>query len=60
MRSQILAYGEQQHQEVKLTNSPWADGSSAAQRFFGRTFPPLFSWVFAQMGDLPSSKESVS
>ena len=34
-----------------------ADGSTAAQRFFGRTFPPLFSWVFAQMGDLPASRK---
>ena len=30
------------------------DGSTAAQRFFGRTFPPLFSWVFEQMGELPA------
>jgi len=34
------------------------DGSTAAQRFFGRTFPPLFSWVFDQMGDLPVSRKS--
>ncbi len=34
-----------------------ADGSTAAQRFFGRTFPPLFSWVFAHMGDLPASRK---
>ena len=34
-----------------------ADGSTAAQRFFGRTFPPLFSWVFEQMGDLPASRK---
>ncbi len=33
-----------------------ADGSTAAQRFFGRTFPPLFSWVFGQMGDLPADR----
>ena len=35
-----------------------ADGSTAAQRFFGRTFPPLFSWVCDQMGDLPASRKS--
>ena len=35
-----------------------ADGSTAAQRFFGRTFPPLFSWLMAQMGDLPASRKS--
>jgi len=35
-----------------------ADGSTAAQRFFGRTFPPLFSWVLDQMGDLPASRKS--
>ncbi len=34
-----------------------ADGSTAAQRFFGKTFPPLFSWVFEQMGDLPASRK---
>jgi hypothetical protein len=34
-----------------------ADGSTAAQRFFGRTFPTLFSWVLAQMGDLPASRK---
>jgi hypothetical protein len=34
-----------------------ADGSTAAQRFFVRTFPPLFSWVFEQMGVLPSSRK---
>jgi hypothetical protein len=33
------------------------DGSTAAQRFFGRTFPTLFSWVFEQMGDLPASRK---
>ncbi len=35
-----------------------ADGSTAAQRFFGRTFPPLFSSVFEQMGDLPASRKA--
>ena len=35
-----------------------ADGSTAAQRFFGRTFPPLFSWVLGKMGDLPASRKS--
>jgi hypothetical protein len=34
-----------------------ADGSTAAQRFFGITFPPLFSSVFGQMGDLPASRK---
>ena len=33
------------------------DGSTAAQRFFGRTFPRLFSWVNDQMGDLPASRK---
>ncbi len=35
-----------------------ADGSTAAQRFFGSTFPPLFSWLVVQMGDLPASRKS--
>ena len=30
-----------------------ADGSTAAQRFFGRTFPELFPWLIEKMGDLP-------
>ena len=34
-----------------------ADGSTAAQRFFGRTFPELFPWLMAQMGDLPSPRK---
>ncbi len=34
MRSQILAYGEQQHQEVKLTNSPLEILAGADETFF--------------------------
>ena len=34
-----------------------ADGSTAAQRFFGRTFPPLFSSIFEQMGELPAPRK---
>ena len=30
-----------------------ADGSTAAQRLFGRTFPQLFPWLIEKMGDLP-------
>ncbi|MDJ0691770.1 MAG: DUF6399 domain-containing protein [Xenococcaceae cyanobacterium MO_188.B32] len=33
------------------------DGSTAAQRFFGRTFPALFPWLMEQMGDLPSPRK---
>ena len=33
------------------------DGSTAAQRFFGRTFPALFPWLVEQMGDLPSPRK---
>ncbi len=34
-----------------------ADGSTAAQRFFGRTFPELFPWLIEKMGDLPSPSQ---
>ncbi len=34
-----------------------ADGSTAAQRFFGRTFPTLFSSIFEQMGELPAPRK---
>ena len=34
-----------------------ADGSTAAQRFFGRTFPELFPWLIEKMGDLPSPRK---
>ena len=39
-----------------------SDGTTAAQRLFGRQFPNLFSWVMEQMGELPRprvSKKSV-
>ncbi len=29
------------------------DGTTAAMRLFGREFPDLFSWLVAEMGDLP-------
>ena len=29
------------------------DGTTAAMRLFGQTFPDLFSWLMAEMGDLP-------
>ena len=35
-----------------------ADGSTAAQRFFGRSFPALFPWLVEQMGDLPLPRKS--
>ncbi len=35
-----------------------ADGSTAAQRFFGRSFPTLFPWLMEQMGDLPLPRKS--
>ncbi len=34
-----------------------ADGSTAAQRFFGKSFPPLFPWLMKQMGDLPEARK---
>ena len=34
-----------------------ADRSTAAQRFFGRSFPALFPWLMEQMGDLPSPRK---
>jgi len=39
-----------------------SDGTTAAQRLFGRQFPNLFAWVLEQMGALPRprvSKKSV-
>ncbi len=39
-----------------------SDGTTAAQRLFGRQFPNLFAWVMQQMGELPRprvSKKSV-
>jgi len=29
------------------------DGTTAAKRLFGQSFPDLFSWLMAEMGDLP-------
>ena len=35
-----------------------ADGTTAAQRLFGRQFPNLFAWVMQQMGELPCPRVS--
>jgi hypothetical protein len=35
-----------------------ADGTTAAQRLFGRQFPNLFAWVVEQMGELPRPRIS--
>jgi len=35
-----------------------SDGTTAAQRLFGRQFPNLFSWVMEQMGELPRPRVS--
>ncbi|MBV8887272.1 MAG: hypothetical protein JO235_25210 [Chroococcidiopsidaceae cyanobacterium CP_BM_RX_35] len=35
-----------------------SDGTTAAQRLFGRQFPNLFSWVMEQMGELPQPRIS--
>ncbi len=34
------------------------DGTTAAQRLFGRQFPHLFTWVIEQMGELPRPRLS--
>jgi hypothetical protein len=34
------------------------DGTTAAQRLFGREFPELFDWLIQQMGDLPLPRTS--
>jgi len=34
------------------------DGTTAAQRLFGRQFPHLFTWVIEQMGELPRPRVS--
>jgi len=34
------------------------DGTTAAQRLFGRQFPHLFTWVMEQMGELPRPRVS--
>lgn len=34
------------------------DGTTAAQRLFGREFPELFDWLVKQMGDLPLPRTS--
>jgi len=39
-----------------------SDGTTAAQRLFGRQFPNLFAWVMERMGEIPRpriSKKSV-
>ncbi len=33
------------------------DGTTAANRLFGREFPDLFEWVFYKMDDLPLPRE---
>ena len=35
-----------------------ADGTTAAMRLFGREFPDLFSWLVAEMGELPLPRKS--
>jgi len=35
-----------------------SDGTTAAQRLFGRPFPDLFDWVMDQMGELPRPRVS--
>ena len=35
-----------------------SDGTTAAQRLFGRQFPNLFAWVMQQMGELPRPRIS--
>jgi len=35
-----------------------SDGSTAAERLFGRSFPDLFTWLVEQMGDLPLPRKS--
>jgi hypothetical protein len=35
------------------------DGSTAAQRLFGRPFPDLFEWVVPQMRDLPHPRRTL-
>jgi hypothetical protein len=34
------------------------DGSTAAQRLFGKPFPDLFDWVVLNMGELPTPRKS--
>ena len=34
------------------------DGTTAAERLFGRSFPDLFTWLVEQMGDLPLPRKS--
>jgi hypothetical protein len=34
------------------------DGTTAAERLFGRQFPDLFQWVFQEMGELPHPRKS--
>ena len=34
-----------------------ADGSTAASRFFGQDFPPLFPWIMSRIGDLPEPRK---
>jgi hypothetical protein len=35
-----------------------ADGTTAAERFFGMQFPDLFEWLLGQMGELPLPRKS--
>jgi Family of unknown function (DUF6399) len=34
------------------------DGSTAAQRLFGKSFPDVFDWVVLNMGELPTPRKS--
>jgi hypothetical protein len=34
------------------------DGSTAAQRLFGKPFPDVFDWVVLNMGELPTPRKS--
>ncbi len=36
------------------------DGSTAAQRLFGKPFPVVFDWVVLNLGELPSPRKSIS
>ncbi len=33
------------------------DGTTAAERLFGREFPDLFQWIVSQMGELPHPRK---
>jgi hypothetical protein len=33
------------------------DGTTAAERLFGKKFPNLFEWIVSQMGELPTPRK---